>query len=1639
MAFSPQRPRLRRIYRQTLILTQKNLLLFYKSPIATIFRALVFPIAVTLLFCYLQDVGSEGSSYSSKVGGISTSTFPVKDLSDAIGSARGKKLVFIRNGIAPDSTDPVIQGILQQPGMESVATDTGDHPDDLFDLCKQSTKGHSDCFAAVVFQASNETTVEYSIVIDGPLADLTDEGDYRTEDSTMANYILPLQWAINSHIGGFSTSPRPSIQPYTWPFARTHTYVAPPSRVGKIWLSIIGVFVAPVFILIPIGVVYHLAVFVATERETSMAELMAAQKVSITPRILSTFISFFALYFPGLLISSILLTQILFTRTPDILLLFLVLLGGASLITSAHFLASFFSKAQLAGLYTSTLVFALSLVTLASSLTSKDIKTQNTALSAIFPPMTWAFLIGDVATKEYNLAPFSLTNSTIQAESMFSGPSEDVDMSGYLYVVFFILQIIVFSLATYAVEHQLWGVSRKFGTIDASSDVAVRCTSLSKTYYGKRRWYWPFSRKGAPTLAVSNLNLEVKKGSVTFLLGPNGGGKTTTLKCVAGMASMDSGSQLELNEAGLVFGICPQHNVFWQNLTVEEHIKIWRKLKTAAFDNTAVDDDDDVLAECDLLEKAKAPAQTLSGGQMRKLQLAIAFVGESKVCCIDEASSGLDPLSRRNIWNIIQKGHSRRTILVTTHFLDEADVLADHIAIVYKGKLVCEGPGTSLKSRFGDQYLIRSGDPSDEDNLIWRTSNSAEATRKVLELEALTDDNTFDVVFPTLEQVFLKVTSDSNTAIHENGGDGIVGEEQTSTVLDEKILALEQERARDMDLEVGHSIGLARQVFTLFQKRYILLQQKAGWISYGINLIIPIIIAAAFAKFVHKWGAMQTCQTNVEIFHNAAKEQLSMNPYYNRMPLMAPLSGATLTTLHSFDKYPIALVGPLSEFSGPGQDELLTTTIGRYIVMNNTGTLLNKTAQAKAALAGREFVDTAEKMVSQISDTYASFGISVAIFAPAPEKAILFYSTARSYQTLTKNSIGFNLITNRIANATTKAGTAREVVTTIRTMRHPQNEVDFRNMPLTTLIVLSFIAAASIAVIYPAFEKINRVRALHYCNGVLPVALWLGYLLFDIQIILIQSIVVWALLFAGSAAKVWYASNYLFGAFILFGIATYLGTYLLSLYTRKAAFAIAAGIHILLFVLYLVSYVMVESFGDEFVLHETYSQLQYGLGLTSPGANLARALYVASNSFEILCGKYADASGHPFAYVRYGSVYANLLIQIIFLIIVLAIHEYGSGEWIRRNITHRGIPARLHYIVEAGAAENQATGPVATGEKNATAAANQSEILQVSQLSKFFGKLFAVENVSFDIGSNETLALLGGNGAGKTTCINMIRGELTPNFGTIHLEGVSVLKEPYKARLRMGVCPQDDAIDNLTVRQTLHFYAKVKGLKNAADNVDKVLEALNISTFQDKSVKDLSGGTRRKLSVAIALLGNPRVLLLDEPSTGQDAGAKRILWKALQDVSTNRAILLTTHSMEEAEALATKVAIMGTKMLATGTLSSLQETHGGAYSIRAIRAKHTTATEVEEIVKGKFEGRVSNYVDGYGQISFNLPHDKAALGAIMKVMEGLKGDVISEGEDGVGGSAGGDRVHVKYVEDYTITGPTLEEVFMNVARESGTA
>ena len=546
----------RRVWLQIQALIWKNFLTFCKAPISTLLRAFLFPIAITLVWCYLKNTLSR-TQYTIPDTGYAASFEPVKSLSDAISATTAEKLAFVRNITNPVDVDPIIDGIFKQPGMEihAKAKVVFDNPDDLFLGCQQNLNGQSACFAAIIFTNFNATNVDYIVAMDS----YQDQSEisFRTHKSVMIERVLPLQWAVESQIGNFTNAPRPverpfspdyGVQYYSSPGLGTDDYVSP-------WIYFIASMVAPLFILAKLGVVYHLSIHVATERQSGMSELLAAQTCSITPRIFSSLLSFTGLYLPGWIACSVLITQILFTRCSTILLVFLSILAGLALTTSSHLVASFFRKAQLAGLYTSVLFFALAFVPIAFTLTIYPDFNAIQALSVLFPPFTYVFLIGDIARAEGQAQSFSLKRTYI-----VSGNPPYPAVDGYLYIIFFVIQIFLYTIATFLVERYLWGVKRTFEKIPVDSSIALRLTSLSKTFNGRRRWYWPFT-SGKPLKAVDSLDLELKKGSISFLLGPNGGGKSTTLKCMAGMISMDPGSKLEINEGGMSFGICPQGNV----------------------------------------------------------------------------------------------------------------------------------------------------------------------------------------------------------------------------------------------------------------------------------------------------------------------------------------------------------------------------------------------------------------------------------------------------------------------------------------------------------------------------------------------------------------------------------------------------------------------------------------------------------------------------------------------------------------------------------------------------------------------------------------------------------------------------------------------------------------------------------------------------------------------------------------------------------------------------------------------------------------------------------------------------------------------------------------------------------------------
>lgn len=243
--------------------------------------------------------------------------------------------------------------------------------------------------------------------------------------------------------------------------------------------------------------------------------------------------------------------------------------------------------------------------------------------------------------------------------------------------------------------------SDAFETEPADKHVGVQVRNLEK-YFGQK-------------IAVRDLSMNMYQDEITVLLGHNGAGKTTTISMLVGLIRPSSGTafvngydiRTNLDNARDSLGICTQHDILFDNMTVADHIKFFSRLK--GMKGGAVNREvKKYLLMLDLEDKAHILSSELSGGMKRKLSLCCAICGDAKVVLCDEPSAGLDPSARRQLWGLLQAEKTGRTILLTTHLMDEADVLADRIAIMSEGELKCYGTSFFLKKKFGSGYHLVS-------------------------------------------------------------------------------------------------------------------------------------------------------------------------------------------------------------------------------------------------------------------------------------------------------------------------------------------------------------------------------------------------------------------------------------------------------------------------------------------------------------------------------------------------------------------------------------------------------------------------------------------------------------------------------------------------------------------------------------------------------------------------------------------------------------------------------------------------------------------------------------------------------------------------------------------------------------------
>ena len=233
------------------------------------------------------------------------------------------------------------------------------------------------------------------------------------------------------------------------------------------------------------------------------------------------------------------------------------------------------------------------------------------------------------------------------------------------------------------------------------AELAISCRNLRKRYV---------TRTQPPVDALVGLDLSVAKGECLGLLGPNGAGKTTTIEILEGLLEPSSGEVVVLgmkwgrkNEALRErIGISLQETRLADKLTVEETVRMFRSFYRSGAEPA------DTIALVSLQEKARARIDTLSGGQKQRLAVACALVGEPELLFLDEPTTGLDPQSRREIWDLVRRHQQRgRTTLLTTHYMDEAERLCDRVAVVDKGKVIAIGSPAELISRIGGEHVIQ--------------------------------------------------------------------------------------------------------------------------------------------------------------------------------------------------------------------------------------------------------------------------------------------------------------------------------------------------------------------------------------------------------------------------------------------------------------------------------------------------------------------------------------------------------------------------------------------------------------------------------------------------------------------------------------------------------------------------------------------------------------------------------------------------------------------------------------------------------------------------------------------------------------------------------------------------------------------
>uniref|UniRef100_A0A3Q1ESV0 P-type phospholipid transporter n=1 Tax=Acanthochromis polyacanthus TaxID=80966 RepID=A0A3Q1ESV0_9TELE len=563
---------------------------------------------------------------------------------------------------------------------------------------------------------------------------------------------------------------------------------------------------------------------------------------------------------------------------------------------------------------------------------------------------------------------------------------------------------------------------------------------------------------------------------------------------------------------------------------------------------------------------------------------------------------------------------------------------------------------------------------------------------------------------------------------------------------------------------------------------------------------------------------------------------------------------------------------------------------------------------------------------------------------------------------------------------------------------------------ICVIFAMSFVPASF--VVFLIQERVNKAKHMQFISGVQPFLYWLANFVWDMCNYIVPATLV-IIIFVCFQQEAYVSSTnlpVLALLLLLYGWSITPLMYPASFFFKipSTAYVVLTSVNILIGINGSVSTFVLELFGSNEI--GGINDILKNVFLIFPHFCLGRGLIdmVKNQAMADALERFGENRFRsPLAWDMVGkNLFAMAIEGVVFFCITVLI-QYRFC-----------IKARWVHLKPIGEEDED----VARERQRILSGGGQSDILELRQLTKIYKRKQkpAVDRLCVGIPPGECFGLLGVNGAGKTSTFKMLTGDSVVTNGEAYLAGKSVTTEIDEVHQNMGYCPQFDAInDLLTGREHLEFYAILRGVpeKEVCEVAEWGIRKLGLVKYVDKSAGSYSGGNMRKLSTAIALIGGPPVVFLDEPTTGMDPKARRALWNAiLSIIKEGRSVVLTSHSMEECEALCTRMAIMvNGRFRCLGSVQHLKNRFGDGYTIiLRVAGPNPDLRPVMEFIERELPGSTLKEKHR-NMLQYQLPSSLTSLARIFSLLSKNK-EALS-------------------IEDYSVSQTTLDQVFVNFAKD----